>query len=523
MHSIKTKLILGLSILVIFLFSVTALLLIDEKQKELSQDIYLNARSFSELTAPKIVDLYTSLLAEKSFVLFNREIKDVFSKNEDISGINVYSFAGDILYNSAQEKERAYSGEKRKISDPDLIARVKSNLPSYLLSSGRVVYLKKTTEGTYLNVNENEKEIAQISNTDEIVNIVYPTNGKYSVQFDVTYENLRARVVHMTERIVLLLFFGILLGLGFGWYFSNRITNPIEKLKEGVLIIGKGDFTARVNIKSHDEVGVLADTFNKMAADLEVSTKALVYKERVAKELEVAAKMQKQILPDHMPVVSGIDMAAAVVPAVEIGGDCYDFIKVDPNTHIFYISDVTGHGVPSGIVVSIANALIYSYANAPELKDILVNANRVMREKTAQNMFMTLLMLRYKVDTGVLNYVSAGHPEMLHYYAKDKKVSTEKGGGIALGMVSDISKVLVESTVQFNHGDCIVLYSDGIPEAVNERGEQYGMQRMKRALNDQGELTSAEAIKNSLIADVKQFMGNAPQADDITIVVIRKS
>lgn len=508
--------------MVIFLFSITAVLLIDEKQKELSKDIYLKARSFSELTAPKIVDLYTSLLAEKSFVLFNREIKDIFRKDEDIAQIKIYTFAGQILYDSAVERERAYTGDPRAVEDPDLKARVKAGLPSYEISGDGIVYLKKTVEGEYISVNENEKEIATIADKDEIMNIVYPTGGKFTVQFDVTYQALRERVAAMTQRIVLLLIFGILLGLGFGWYFSDRITKPIEKLKEGVLIIGKGDFTARVNIKSHDEVGVLADTFNKMAADLEVSTKALVYKERVAKELEVAAKMQRQILPNNMPVIEGIDVAAAVVPAVEIGGDCYDFIKVDPNTHIFYISDVTGHGVPSGIVVSIANALIYSYANSSDLREILVNANRVMREKTAKNMFMTLLMLRYKVDTGVLNYVSAGHPEMLHYYAKDKKVSTEKGGGIALGMVPDISKVLVESTVQFDRGDCIVLYSDGIPEALNERGEQYGLQRMRRALNDQGELTSAEAIKNYLIADVKQFMGNAVQADDITIVVVRK-
>src|SRR3989338_2834725 len=98
MHSIKTKLIVGLSVLVIFLFSITALLLIGEKQKELSRDIYVKARSFSELTAPKIVQLYESLLAEKSFVLFNREIKDIFRKDEDIAQIKVFNFAGDVLY-----------------------------------------------------------------------------------------------------------------------------------------------------------------------------------------------------------------------------------------------------------------------------------------------------------------------------------------------------------------------------------------------------------------------------------------
>lgn len=520
MRSIKTKLITAISILVIFLFSVTALLLIDEKTKELSHDIYVNARNFSELTTPKIADLYKSLLAEKSFVIFNKEVKDIFRKNVDISKIRLATYGGSILYDSVQEKDRSYEGEARQVADPDLKARLQRNLPSYLLKSGRTVYLKKDSEGNYIPVNENEKEAAPIADTDKIENLVFPLPPNYSAVFDVTYENLNARVLGTTKRIVLLLVFGILLGLGFGWVFSGKITGPIEKLKEGALIIGKGDFKARVIVKTRDEVGVLAETFNKMAQDLEISTKAMIEKERMSKELEVAARIQKQILPATLPQISGLDIAATVIPATEIGGDCYDFIQVDPDTNIIYISDVTGHGIPSGIVVSIANAIIYSYAKSSSLSEILVNANRVLKNKTAQNMFMTLLMLRYQ--NGSVSYMSAGHPEMLHYFAADKKVSTEKGGGIALGMIPDNSKMLTESTMSFEKGDSIILYSDGIPEAVSERGDMYGLQRFKRALNDCGELANAEAIKSALIADVKQFMGNAPQADDITMVVLRK-
>ncbi|MEK7523604.1 MAG: SpoIIE family protein phosphatase [Patescibacteria group bacterium] len=521
MHSIKTKLILSVSLLLIFLFSITALLLVGEKERELRADIYTKARATSELVSPKVVDLYESLLAEKSFVLFNREMKDVFQKNEDVAEIKMTSFSGDVLYNSLGERERAYEGPIRRVEDGDLTARIRANLPSYLLKSGRTVYLKKDSEGNYASVNENEKDTASISDTDEIQNIVYPLGSKYAVIFSMTYDNLRARVIHTTQRIVFLLIFGVLLGLGFGWYFSQRITTPIEQLTAGALVLAKGDFKARVMVKARDEVGVLADTFNTMAQELEISTKAMIEKEKLGKELEVAARIQREILPKKLPDIPGLDLSAVVIPATEIGGDCYDFIEVDPKTHLFYISDVTGHGIPSGIVVSIANAIIYSYANSPSLRDILISTNRVLKEKTTQNMFMTLLMLRYR--EGKLDYVSAGHPEMLHYYAEDNKVLMEKGGGIALGMVPDISRMVTENSLTFSNGDCIVLYSDGIPEAVSERGEQYGMQRFKRALSDNGELGSAVAIKNALIADVKQFMGAAPQMDDITLVVLRKT
>lgn len=519
MHSIKTKLILALSVLLIFLFAVTGFLLINEKQKELARDIYTNARSFSELTSPKIIDLYRTLLVEKSFVIFNSEMKDIFTKDSDISAIRIHSFAGKVLYDSRQERDRAYEGENERLSESGLMDRIKASMSSYLLDSGRVVYLKKDADGAYMTLDRNEREIEPISDTEFIQNIIYPVEGKYLVEFSVTYENLKQRVFRMTERIVYLLIFGILMGLGFSWYFSQKITGPIEKLKEGALVLAKGDFRVRVYVKTKDEVGILAETFNKMAEDLEVSTKALVYKERVAKELEVAARIQKEIIPKRLPAIPGLDIAACLQPAVEIGGDCYDFIPTDGGEHVFYIGDVTGHGVPSGIVVSIANALIYSYSHSGALADALKHTNRVLAEKMSANMFMTILMAKY--ENGKMSYVSAGHPGMLHYCAKEKKVVAEKGGGIALGMVPDISKMIQEMNVDLRQGDSVVFYSDGIPEAVNKNGEQYGMQRIKRAISDHAELESAEKIKDALMTDIQRFMGQEQQRDDITLLVFK--
>ncbi|MBP9717783.1 SpoIIE family protein phosphatase [Candidatus Gracilibacteria bacterium] len=522
--SIKTKLSIGIIVLLFVLFTVTAVLLVFEKRNELARDIYTNARSYSELTSTKIIDLYKNLLAEKSFFVFNREIRDVFKKNSDITAIDVYSYGGEILYDSEQEKERVYEGEPRFLDDEQLAARIKAQLPSYLLSSGRVVYLKKTSDSEYLYVDRDEGRVEPIADTDRIVDIVMPLAGTNAVRYGVSYENLQSRVIHMTQRIVLLLVFGVLVGLGFAVYFSRRITKPIEKLTAGALVLGKGDFSARVEVISQDEVGVLSETFNKMAGDLQISTKAMIERERLGKELELAMKIQKQILPKKLPDIPDLEIATFLLPAAEIGGDCYDFIQVESkdNTgaHFFYIGDVTGHGVPSGLVVSIANALIYSYVDRADTKEILTNTNRVLKMKTSQNMFMTLLMLKYENEK--LSYVSAGHPEMLHYYAKDETVITEKGGGIALGMVPDLGKLINEVEIPFSSGDCVVLYSDGIPEAVSEKGEMYGIPRFKRALQDVAEIANVEAIKNALVADVKLFMGKAEQMDDITLVVIRK-
>lgn len=520
MHSLKTKLIAGISALLLFLFGVTGALLVKEKYEELAQDIYFGTRSFTELATPKIVDLYRSLLAENSFFHFQRELIDVLRKTTDISGLRIYRFGGEVLFDSVEEATRQYDGEPRRIEIPDVLARIKANLPSFLLENGRIVYLKKTAEGEYLSVDENEQKVDAIAPSERIATIMYPIGGEFAVAYDVSYANLRARVFRMTERIVLLLLFGLLVGLGAASYVSTRITRPVATLKEGALKLGAGDFSVRVPIVTKDEIGLLSETFNTMAKDLEISTQEKVEREHLRRELALAAKIQQQIIPKSLPTIEGLELATALIPAAEIGGDCYDFIQVDPQTHLIYISDVTGHGIPSGLVVSVASALLYSYSDLPDTRQILLKANSVMKKKTSQNMFMTLLMLRYAA--GKISYVSAGHPEMLHYFGVERKVAVEKGGGIALGMVPDPSKLLVEHSIAFNSGDVVVLYSDGIPECVNEKGELYGMPRFKRALQDAGEIASAEAIKNALVADVKLFAGKAEQADDITLVVIRK-
>lgn len=525
MRSIKTKLIVGLAILIVFLFSVTAVLLVSEKERELTQDIYLKTRSFSELTTPIIIELNKIYLAEDSFVLFNRGMQDVFKKNEDASAIKIAKFNGEILYDSSLEKERQYEGPLRSLTDPLLLSRLKSNNPSFLIQdSNRAVYHKKDAEGNYLALDEQEKPIPEIQNTERISNIVYPFENQFAVIFDVSYDNLKARVSQTTERILYLLIFGVLIGLAFAYFFAGRITNPIQKLTESALIIGKGDFKHRVTVKGKDEVGVLGETFNKMAQDLEISTKAMIEKERLSKELEVAAKIQKEILPEKLPQIPGLDIAADLKPATEIGGDLYDVMKV-ADQYLMYIADVTGHGVPSGIVASIANALLYSYAPEKSMSDILIAANRVLKEKTAKNMLVTLLMLKYAgTDDGTVSYISAGHPEMVHYSFKEKKVFIEQGGGVALGMLPDISKNVQEKSLRLERGDCLVLYSDGITEALAENGkEMYGINRLKRAVNEYAELPEAEAVQKAILAEVELFIGKGVQSDDITILVIKRT
>lgn len=536
MFSIKTKLSIGISILITLLFGLAAQLLIAEKRNELAHDIYVNAQNFSELASRRVITLYDTLLKEYSFVLFNREITDVFRKNADVSDIKIYSYSGVILYNSQTERDRQYVGPPRVVKDDVLLKRIRAQLPNVSTTSGRTVYLKKSSTGIVVPVNEFESPIFNVGETQNsptenaaselVTSIVYPLDGTNAVEYTLTYDNLEARVARTTQRILLLTLFGILIGLGAAVIYSNKLTKPILELTSSAQKLGGGDLKTRVTITTNDEIGELGATFNKMAGDLEVSTKAMIEREKIGRELELAAKIQRQIIPKEVPKIEGLEIATALIPAEEVGGDCYDFIPVSDDKTIIYLSDVTGHGVPSGLVVSIANALMYGFAGTGSIKDLLIQVNTILKKKTSQNMFMTLLMLQYQIQKNAapkISMVSAGHPEMLHYSARTGEVTGEKGGGIALGMVPDIGKLLTEREVSIEKGDVLVMYSDGIPEAGSESGKMFGDEAFKQLLKKAATLPTCEAIKDAIVSEVKAFMGSSKQLDDITLIVMRQN
>ncbi len=521
LRSIKTKFIAVISVLILLLFGLTGLMLLKEKSLELSQDVYWNAKSFAELTVDDIVELNEDFLQEDSFFAFNREIKSVFKKNEDIEKIYLVTYSGDVVYDSALEWNRQYSGERRSIEDEGTLERVQARNPSFLLESGRLVYVKQDSDGDEYYVDANENSTEPISEVDRVIDIVYPYDGQYAVVYGVTYDNLQARIDSTRARILTLMVLGMAVAFFLSYLLSSSVVKPVKALEMGALKIATGDFGYKVPVNSNDELGILSKAFNKMGDDLEASTQALVYKERVAKELELASKIQHEILPKQKPTITGFDIGGGLVAADEVGGDCYDFIQADKENLYVYLGDVTGHGVAAGLVASVANALLYSSTSfTDDPKKIVEAANSILVEKTTANMFMTMVLVRLSGEN--IQYVSAGHNQVLKYNAAEKKVEELETGGMALGMVADIAKTIQVHDIEMKTGDVLVLYSDGIPEAKNEKDEQYGMPRFKRAVSEYCDLVTADGIKNALLADAKEFMGDETQADDMTVVVVKK-
>ncbi|MFC1655395.1 SpoIIE family protein phosphatase [Patescibacteria group bacterium] len=523
MYSIKAKLVAVITILVFGLFSAAAFLLIKEQQKESTQDIFFKARSFSELTSPLIVENYNLYLAQNGFVYFNREMAGIFQKTQDIDAIQVFEYSGRVLYDSVLESEKQYQGPERPITDPDLLEQTQAHNPSVHTQEGRTIYLKEDEDGNYEYVDNNEQSIEDLGALERLDYLVYPINDEFAVLFHVNYQRLDDLIKAAALRIVFLAVMGMIVGLLTIIFFANRITKPLKKLTASSGIIAKGDFQHRVTIKTHDELELLGNAFNKMAEDLDKSTKALVYKERVAKELEVAQKIQADLIPKNIPKLEGLDISAGLIPAEEIGGDVYDFLKRDDQNTMFYLGDVTGHGVPSGILGSIANALFFSKLENPNLKEIMVEVNKVIKAKSLANMFLTLCLLNWETTQKKLTFVNAGHEPILHYSKANNSVSVIKSGGIALGMFPDISKMINEQEIQIQPGDYIVLYSDGIPEAWKNEKENYGMERFQSSVQQFGSLENSTAIRNAILQNVKEFIGDYKQMDDITIMIVKRT
>ncbi|MEK7547388.1 MAG: SpoIIE family protein phosphatase, partial [Patescibacteria group bacterium] len=539
--TIRSKLVLAISILVVVLFTTSAFLFVNEKKKELSNDIYVNSLAFSRLTAPTVAYDYDLYLKQGSFVYFNREMSRIFEQNDDISSLKIVSFGGEILYDSKIDVDKVYEGDKRISKDPEFLDGIKSENIFAKTLDERVFFIAIDADGGISYVDKDEKPISFVMNEVLLEYLIVPANDKYSVVYGIDYSNLEDRVDRMKERIIYLALFGIMLGVILSFVMSLQITKPIKQLVFGVEEIAKGNFKAHVDIKTHDEINFLGEAFNKMAVDLDLSVEAKLYKERVTRELELATQIQKQLVPAEgkIPKIEGIEISASLIPAEEVGGDIYDFIPLAgmersemPNKQevrplgrtpliakrmLMYLGDVTGHGVAAGIVSSVSNALLYGYSELKDLKKILVEVNRVLDVKTMPTMFMTMCLMDWDAVSGKFLYSSAGQEPIIHYSASGGKATVMSGKGVALGMMRDISPHVQVNEIDLQKGDYLVVYSDGIPECWKNEKENFGMERLVSLIENACKLDTSLAVRDKILGDVKTFASGYKQMDDITI------
>jgi serine phosphatase RsbU (regulator of sigma subunit) len=338
-----------------------------------------------------------------------------------------------------------------------------------------------------------------------------------------TGRNINSRINSMQATFIGVFAAVIIAVFILSFWLARTIIRPVQALTKGSRVIGGGNLDYTVNIKTGDEIEDLADAFNKMAAGLKAQIEIIrlttAEKERVQKELEIAKGIQKSFLPEHSPQIEGFDLAALNTPALEVGGDFYDFIPVSANKWGLVIADVSGKGVPAALFMALSRTMIRANAtNNPTPSRVICQANDMISEDDRANMFVTLFYGVLDPLRKTLTYVNAGHnpPLVMGKGAGDVIMLAAKG--VALGVMTDM--LYEEKEVVLNPGDILLLYTDGVTEAVNRKDEMFGHERISRLVEENHHLSAQELIK-LIEREVFTFSEGQPQFDDITLLLVK--
>lgn len=243
-------------------------------------------------------------------------------------------------------------------------------------------------------------------------------------------------------------------------------------------------------------------------------------------ELQIAAEIQKNFLPEHIPRTEGFDIAAKSIPAKEVGGDFFDVIPLEvmplssSRTGIM-IADVSGKGVPAALFMALSRIVVRVTATwFKKPAEVISFANPIIAENSKTGMFVTLFYGVIDKETHTLTYVNAGHNPPLVLRKKTGEIEELELTGMAVGAMGDAEYTQAE--VPLAPGDVMVLYTDGITEAVNDREEMFDLPRLIEAIRNNSSSSSKE-IADEIIRSVFSFSGTQPQFDDITLMVVKTS
>jgi len=287
----------------------------------------------------------------------------------------------------------------------------------------------------------------------------------------------------------------------------------------GVLAVAdKESRDGRVLDFSATDARILSLFANQAAAAIETARlhRDAVEKERMERELELAAAIQRQILPRDLPNVAGLEIAARNVPTRQVGGDYYDLFPLSRGRLGFVVADVSGKGIPAALLVSTVHAAVHLQIDeAPTIADLFARIDRHLQRYAVTRKFLTCFFGLIEPDTGTLRYVSAGHNPALLRRA-DGRVEQLGATGVPLGMFPNATWKEKETTI--GAGDLLCVYTDGVTEALDSREEEFGMERLTTLVASSD---SPDELCKAIFAAVDAFAAGVPQYDDQTLLIVR--
>ena len=442
---------------------------------------------------------------------------------------------GNLIYSSRGEGELGTSGNELKSlkesSNAELVALVTEALEggngfSLLTVDGEEVYIAYAPIETV-----GWTQLLMISQED-LNSTAYLLTQQTDAVTEDSILHLRNNASHLVLTTILIAAFLIFLAALTSLVFADRLVKPIKRMTMRVSGMHGDDMSFDVEdiFLTGDEIEVLARAFSNMSEKMRGYVREIVKitseKQRLDTELSVAADIQTNMLPVHFPAFPDrkeFDLYAVMDPAKEVGGDFYDFFLIDDDHLACVIADVSGKGVPAALFMVISKTLLKNvtmssvYASPAE---ILFDVNNRLCEGNEDSMFVTAWLGILTISTGELVSACAGH-EYPVFYRKDKGFVLERDPhGMALGALADAK--FRDVHWKLSPGDMLFLYTDGVPEATNDRNEQFGNKRMLEALRRSREKNGADlaSFLRTVREQIDEYVGDAPQFDDLTMMCV---
>ncbi|MFH0779063.1 MAG: SpoIIE family protein phosphatase [Candidatus Eisenbacteria bacterium] len=310
------------------------------------------------------------------------------------------------------------------------------------------------------------------------------------------------------------------------WYVVSFFIKPLQKLSDGVRAIGEGMLDRRLEEGGPDEIDEIARTFNEITARFRKAQHSMVEKERLQKEMQVAQEIQQSLLPREVPNAEGFEIGTLYRAAKEVGGDYFDFLWVDDDTLGVVVADVSGKGVPGSLVMTmIRTALRMEARDNKSAKEVVARLNNFVTEDMKRGMFVTIFYVILDSRHRIISYSSAGHNPMILYRGDSDETYFLNPKGFPVGIdLADrtlFEKSIGAESIKLKQSDMLVIYTDGITEAMDKDGGQFGEERLIKTIKRFGHLTPQE-FADRLDAEIAEFTGGELQNDDITLVAIKE-
>ena len=367
---------------------------------------------------------------------------------------------------------------------------------------------------------ESDTTIRMTLNGEEVFCRYRIAEGYYIISVYPVEEAMQTRNVAMYVNTFLeILVFAVLFALIY-MLIKKIVVNQIEDVNASLAKITGGDLDEVVDVRSNQEFASLSDDINRTVDTLkryiaEASA-------RIDAELEVAKDIQSSALPNIFPAFpkrKDFDIYASMIPAKEVGGDFYDFYMTGSNSLHFLVADVSGKGIPAAMFMMRAKTELKTLTEADiPLNEVFTTGNRALCEGNDAGMFVTAWQGSIDLESGHMQYVCAGHNPPLVRHADGKFEYLRTRAGFILAGMETVSYKTQE--LQLAPGDIVYLYTDGVTEATNANNELFGDERLLEAVNS-AQFDNMQQLCDIVKAKVDEFVGEAPQFDDITMVAFQ--